>query len=199
MCVIGRTQRTYHNIKSLTKAFDSSRITLASDEDIQTISSAIAPIYEWLIQVSKKEVLISPRQIQEIIRHILLNTYKDILITPKSVQMVVHEVMASRLSKELLAHWENNWPLPIQPNSATSLLSSTQSIDYGPDKKFLVTPSRTKPLQALNDFLMIRSMSRSKGMPNALAYGGLNRFILEGEPGIGKSKIDLAAKKRTYY
>ena len=164
-------------------------MTLASDEDIQTISSTIAPIFEWLIQESKKNVLISPRQIQEIIRHILLNAHRGVLITPESVQMLTYKVMAPRLSKELLAAWESFWPLSIQPITETT---PTESIDYGPSTKFLVTPSRIKPLQALNDFLAIRSMSRLDDTPTTLAYGGLNCFILEGEPGVGKSKMALA-------
>ena len=163
-------------------------MNFVSEGEILTVSSTIAPLYEWLIKKSKKDVLISPRQVQEIIRHILLKRIDGILITPEIAKTAVYDVIAPRLPKSLLNEGRERHESLI----FSSVIESIELISYAPSKWFLATSSRIKSLQALNDFLAIRLLSRSPSAPAALAYGGLNRFVIEGEPGVGKSEMALA-------
>jgi hypothetical protein len=57
---------------------------------------------------------------------------------------------------------------------------------------FLITTSRKEVVGLLDELLLLHAFKRSNSSNEAVCYGGLGGFIIEGEPGIGKSELVLA-------
>ena len=143
----------------------------------------VLEMYQFLLQLSQRELLVTPRQIETICLMFLANYEKDMDELSFSVEVVFqfycHEVFESCLSKHYYQIFANRFPKPDRPYPAYSKIKD--KIEAG---DFLVTLSRQEAIEKILDFLSLE--------------GGLNRLVIEGEPGIGKSDLTLKLLKALY-
>jgi hypothetical protein len=153
----------------------------------ETYAYQIAPIvlemYQFLLEHSKRILLVTPRQIETICLMFLANYEQDMDELSYSVEEVFqfycHEVFESCLSKNDYQIFANQFPKPHRPYSNYRKIKD--NIENG---EFLVTESRQEVIEKILDFLSFQ--------------GGLNRLVIEGEPGIGKSDLTLKLLKAKY-
>lgn len=155
-------------------------------KDYELVAKELLRAYDFLIGISRDEVLISPRQIQMMALAVI-----DYHVQfPKADIQTIAKFQARHMAYNLVPrqHLERfNQEFPAIDR--TELLK-----DHDHSKpafnKFLATPSRDMALWQLTDFLSLRTFQRETEINNfALRLGGLHRFVIEGEPGIGKSEM----------
>lgn len=142
------------------------------------LCQALIVQYQFLIQFSKEEILISPRELQMIVLLTIAYHHKhpttDITHVAKHF---AHRVLFSLVPKphqqEFLNLFPRPEPLPIIP------------ID---PKEYLITNSRISISQQLLHYLELREFRRAS-QHFIQQYGGLGGIIIEGESGIGKSEL----------
>ena len=154
-------------------------------KDCEHIAQEFLNVYDFLISISRDEVLISPRQIQMMALSVI--AYHDRF--PEVDIRAIAKFHAYHQSRHLVP-WQyvENFEQQFGALDRTDLLGK-----YAPEpvfKTFLATSSRQKALWQLTDFLCLRDFQRQTELDDdALRYGGLHRFVIEGEPGVGKSEM----------
>ncbi|MBI2785083.1 MAG: hypothetical protein HYX60_01765, partial [Legionella longbeachae] len=141
------------------------------------LSLPILQVAAFLAQSSSQEELITPRELGMM----ALLTKRYCLDYPNENPLEAAKYYAYTLAK------------PHVPEHLSTqfdaLFKAEQSISRSEDKKpqhFTLTPSNQPAIDALNDFLNLRSLRQEGKTPS---QGGLGGVILEGEPGIGKTEL----------
>ena len=151
------------------------------------LATPILEVYRFIAQQTRHEVLISPRELQ--MMALMVASYAQQY--PKATaedRLLAARHYAYRLGRHL--NNENHreaFQTKFKPD--TPLPHETL-----PELKtdFLVTESRKEISQQLDDVLALRQL-RQTADNDAQKYGGLGGIVLEGEPGIGKSDLVIAA------
>ena len=166
----------------LKPVFDKSNLT---NDQINKIATHILKIYQYICDVSTKEVLITARELQmmALLMRSFMNDYKDANIDQLS-QSVCYSI-----AKNLIP--ENHRDLfreKFGGNLPTLTKAKTQ------DSEFISTTSRNRSQQQLHQLLKLRDLRRNSALAvnDAIKYGGLGGMVLEGEPGVGKSEMVFA-------
>ena len=155
-------------------------------KDYELIGKELLRAYDFLIEVSRDEVLISPRQIQMMALAVIDYHHRF----PNADIQEIARFQARHIAYPLVPrqHLERfNQAFP--PVDRTAMLKDHEhpKLEF---KRFQATPSRDMALWQLTDFLSLRTFQRETDISNsALRLGGLHRFVIEGEPGIGKSQM----------
>ncbi|NDH09810.1 MAG: hypothetical protein EBY16_09435, partial [Gammaproteobacteria bacterium] len=157
-----------------------------SSKQCGQIAQELLDVYDFLIGISKDEVLISPRQIQMMALAVIEYHQRF----PEANIIDIAKFQARHLAAPLVPkqHLERfNDMFPAIDRS--TMLHGDEAVKPK-FKKFLATPSRDNALWQLTDFLSLRRFQRETESDNPqLCLGGLHRFVIEGEPGIGKSEM----------
>ncbi|HBB53578.1 MAG TPA: hypothetical protein DCZ80_06720, partial [Legionellales bacterium] len=140
------------------------------------ICEVIIQLYEVILSYSTDKVLISPRELQSIAMLSIANAGAEdpVLLAKHYAYTIGRQIVPA---KHLKAFEEAFKVERTLPESDTT-------------KEFLITPSRAQTAQYLRDLLHLRAYRRTKSdLSAAQKTVGLGGFILEGEPGIGKSEL----------
>ena len=141
------------------------------------ISDVIIELYAVILSYSTNGVLISPRELQSIAMLTIANAdHKDPVSLAKHYAFTIgRQIVPAKHVQAFEDAFKVDRPLP-PPNTT---------------KEFLITPSRAQTAQYLRDLLQLRTYRRTQEnqLSNAQKTVGLGGFILEGEPGIGKSEL----------
>lgn len=155
----------------------------------------ILEVYRFIAQQSQEEVLISPRELEMMA-----------LMTVSYAQQYPH----ATAKDHLLAVRHYAYRLGLQLNKTDHLANF--AVQFKPDvplpherlpqykSDFLVTESRKLISQQLDDLLALRELRCSAhAKTDAQKYGGLGGIVLDGEAGIGKSEMVIAALRARGY
>ena len=154
-------------------------------KDCEHVARELLNVYDFLIGISRDEVLISPRQIQMMALSVI--AYHDRF--PEVDIRAIAKFHAYHQSRHLVP-----WQYVQKFEQQFCALDRTELLGkYAPEpvfKTFLATASRQKALWQLTYFLCLRDFQRQTEFDDdVLRYGGLHRFVIEGEPGVGKSEM----------
>ncbi|MDR3442794.1 MAG: AAA family ATPase [Legionella sp.] len=158
------------------------------------IAERILAVYRFIADCSTTEVLITPRELQ-------MMAQLTITRAKNYPQQAIADVVAHfsyELAKNLVpqakrADFDQQFkakdPMPVELPPARN------------DSSFLLTASRQTLSQQLNDLLALRQWRRDHEslLSRVQKTGGLGGLIIEGEPGIGKSDLVMAALRAQDY
>ena len=152
------------------------------EEQIQQIASVFFEVYAFIVQRSKIEIRISPREIQMM----ALLTWQKHMQNPSVRQFLT-----------LAKHYAYHIGAPlvsINDKEDFSLIFADYATQYAyiPPKNSdcLYLPSRVSTLQFLDDYLALHHFRHTRSDINETQrYGGLGGLIIEGNPGSGKSLL----------
>jgi hypothetical protein len=153
-------------------------------EKISAVATPILEIYTDLLQQSIDEVLISPRDVQSMLLHVIHDNTRYLMNTVERCQRMAlyHAIRVAKdiLPSSRLAQFDLKWPLPKIKRAIFRLPSYYEPYE-----------SRHPLIQELLDYFSCRSYQRrmDNSVYHALRFGGKNRFVIEGEPGVGKSEL----------
>ncbi len=181
--------------------------TELTQSESEKAATEILKVYQFLINRSREDVLISPRQVQMMAqlivdyhRHYPTMPIED--IAKFHARRVALNLVPEKNKKEFdeafpaeeILQAKNIEHLKLFKQSCESKKSdaaynaaensSAQSIQY------THTASRDDTLLSLIDLLSIRdNQLHKKDLNHHQKYGGLNRMVIEGKPGIGKTRL----------
>jgi hypothetical protein len=155
------------------------------------ISRRLLDVYRFLCSCSDTELRISPRELQMMALLTLSHYSRPGAIEHVELvaQYFAYHIAKPMVPKDKLEAFERTF----QP----TLNLAEEALPASPD--FLITPSRRPACQLLNEFLTLRELRPSSPDNEAHLYGGLGGIILQGEPGVGKSELVIAALKARGY
>ena len=155
------------------------------EPNAEGICSPMLEVYRFLCEHAKNHILISPRELQMMALLVLSYSYQQKTCPEKAI--IAAQYYAYQLGKNLL---------PEQHHLAFDEQFKAESKRFKHAKnpkdqrlEFFVTRSRSRIIQQLDDVLRLREFKHDIAQNDAQRYGGLGGIVLEGEPGIGKSKI----------
>ena len=147
----------------------------------QLIAQELLAVYSFLIEISRDEVLISPRQMQMMALSVV--EYHERF--PHVPIRDLAKFHARHIAVGLVpAIHHGRFNQQFSEISREHLLGDAACLPPSLTN-FHVTSSRKQVLWQLTDFLSLREFRRAKN----IAQGGLQRFVLEGAPGLGKSEM----------
>jgi hypothetical protein len=152
------------------------------------IADRILAIYGFICECSTTEILISPRELQMM----ALLTMTRAKRTPEQNINQISEHISYELAKNLVPPLKRaDFDRRFKPDFALVQQQSTTRSE----STFLVTPSRQRLSQQLDDLFYLRQWRRGQTdtLNQAQQGGGLGGIIIEGAPGIGKSELVIAA------
>lgn len=142
------------------------------------LSAHFLDVYRFLVDCSTTEVLVTPRELQMM----ALLTQSYCLNNPEAQA----EQVARHYAYSLVQH--------LVPQSRRTEFDA----QYKPEQllqrpapesaRYTLTPSRLPMRALLDDLLTLRELKQQPGTEEQ-QYGGLGGFIIEGEPGVGKSEL----------
>ena len=155
------------------------------------IATELLAVYNHVIQLSTTDVLISPRQIQMMTLLVL----SDYARNPRADLASLARQHSSRIGLDLVpAHHKPDF---LRAFPILTCESQQTSIQWA---GFIPTASRERVMSDIFDFMQLRDYQRDQRWmtigKHPLRYGGLNCFIIEGEPGQGKSELLVALLRR---
>lgn len=163
--------------KILKPVFNNTRL----EEHAAVISKQFLDVYHFLCSCSKREVLITPRELQ--MMALLTVSYEQ---EHRSIDFVAvaryyaYHLAVNQVPEQHRGRFETCFNLEIKLPGVSLPLTASE---------FLITPSRAQIHQHLCDVLALRHLRRTRSGNDAQLYGGLGGVILEGAPGIGKSEM----------
>jgi MoxR-like ATPase len=141
------------------------------------ICKVIIQLYDVILSYSTDKVLISPRELQSIAMLSIANAgaQDPELLAKHYAYTIGRQIVPAKHLKAFEQAFKVERTLPE---------SDTTS-------EFLITPSRSQTAQYLRDLLHLRTyrQTHESHLSDAQKTVGLGGFILEGEPGIGKSEL----------
>lgn len=150
------------------------------DKKIDAIGEEFFKVYQYLIRCSTDEVLMSPRQLQMIALLIMDYAHQVPDASEEELAQITryHAVQIARplVPKQYLHDFDKAFPFQSRPKNDPRVAR----VKAGSSRSYLHTPSRAAVIHQLMDFLSLRECRR---------YDGLNRLVLEGEAGIGKTEL----------
>lgn len=157
----------------------------------------ILGVYRFLCDLSKEQLLISPRELHMMALLVYSFTYNQLSSLKESITAASHYaylVGASLVPKSHRAAFDNQFmPTDALTRNVPHPVSNVPS-------NFLMTHSRAIIEELLDDLLLLRDVRQSEYIhSDTIRYGGLGGLILEGEPGCGKSEMVTACLDRNEY
>lgn len=196
--------------------------------DANIVANKLLSVYQCLIGMSSREMLVSPRQIQMMALATIAHRHQDSTTKIDTIALLhARSIALTLLPKKHIDQFNQYFPQPeptsksesrpssyeshsLVANEALSLLLRHSMFHFKPinppfitkslvchSECFLTTPSRKNAVWQLTHFLNLREFQRTTTIDNTfLRFGGLHRFVIEGEPGVGKSEmiIELITK-----
>ena len=157
------------------------------------ISEPLLAVYRFLCQCSTTDILISPRELQMM----ALLTLSHCEQYPEANAEDIARHFAYELAKQLVPeNQQAEFDHLFKPAERPAIALPAQQNDY------LITPSRQPVYQLLDAFLGLQGLrheSSNEANNPAQTYGGLGGMLIEGEPGIGKSELVIAALRARGY
>ncbi|ASQ46370.1 DUF5617 domain-containing protein [Legionella clemsonensis] len=155
--------------------------------EVLDIAEPILSVYSYLCKHSRDEVLISPRELQ-MMALLVLTAHKKHpeLEVAELAEHYAYVIGQTLCPKEKQSKFEERFK-PYEPFIKQTL----EAVSANKKSSFLVTASRQAIYQQLNELLQLRLLRR-EGKNAAQKYGGINGFLIEGEPGAGKSELVTA-------
>ena len=149
----------------------------------------ILEVYNFIVQQSKVEVLISPRELEMMALMAVSYAQQYPKATPKDHKLAIQHY-AYRIGLPLNTNQHRaNFEAQFKPKKTLPHERLPQYKSY-----FLITESRKAVSQQLDDLLALRDFRCSaQATTDAQKYGGLGGIVLDGEAGIGKSELVIAA------
>ncbi len=160
-------------------------LNTAFENHTLSISSQILKIYHFLCECSESELLISPRELEMIALLILANVND---LSPENViertNYYGRQIVRALVPDNKLHEFDALFP-PAPPIASL--------VNLEKDSNFLLLPSRQGLWQQLQEWTNLSDYRREHQahLKASQLYGGLGGFIIEGEPGIGKSELVL--------
>ena len=150
---------------------------------LDAISDSVLQVYKFFVEIAEDEVLISPRQLQMIMLLIMNYANHRAHVSEYDIIHMTHfyirDICAPFVPKAQLVNFNQYFPVIDR-----ILFDSVHPPVQGPTGHFY-TPSRLAASNQLVDFLNLRkALINNRGC----RYTGLNRLVIEGEAGIGKSE-----------
>lgn len=152
------------------------------------LSKPLLQVYQFLCNLSTEEVLISPRELQTMALWLLSHlkhspNTKDLVAVATDI---AHDI-GRTLVPDIYQHaFEDKFP-----KRGTLPLEMVPQDERDPPH-FVVTTSRQSIKDKIQGFLTLRELRKQPGINDSKAYGGLGGLLLEGEPGVGKSKLVMS-------
>ncbi|OGV49061.1 MAG: hypothetical protein A3F46_09360 [Legionellales bacterium RIFCSPHIGHO2_12_FULL_42_9] len=161
-----------------------------STNEHEAASLKILNIAAYLTQLSHDDVLISTRELT-MVALLAVNYCKD---NPKTTLVDATAYYAYTIGLSLVpeasrAQFDKAYFAPPLPPSASQVLPND----------FTITASNQKAFEALTHVLNLRETRRHQKGNKTQQSGGLGGLILEGDPGIGKSELVIAALTARHY
>lgn len=159
-------------------------------EKADLISSDILSIYQFFCECAIDDVLITPRELQ-MMALLIVNKYQQNpnVDLRKLVQEVVYNIAHPIVPRNKHSEFE---ALPLLQNRSKAVNEKAEMPRQNSQKSsFVITESRQNLYSTMNDLLSLcewRSKEQ-KNLNKAQNFGGLGGLIVEGEPGVGKSKL----------
>lgn len=149
----------------------------ALEGDVQNVVRPILDMYQHLIAMSDDKVLITARELTAV----ALFTINHCRNNPDDNAVRVAKGYSYDMAKQLLpAHqWRSLEGFETE-------LPSKDNVHL--PEEFVVTRQHQLMLNKLDDFLSLREFRQRDAHNDHQKRGGLNGFVIEGEPGIGKSE-----------
>lgn len=161
----------------------------------EVITEQLLNVYQYLCLLSQEKILISPRELKMISMLIIAECkthserYDSIDQIKTLTDHYIHMILMDNVPPSHQTSFKEQYPLNTRliHHSQTHYeeIAKQQAHDY------VLTPSRYEINHALDSFLTLRSFRRDnvKTLNETQLKGGLGAFIIEGEPGIGKSEL----------
>lgn len=165
------------------------------ESESAALCKPILDVYEFIFNHADNEILISPRELQMMALQVL--THAD--LSPVD-PVLLAKYYAYHLAKDLVPQqhqgvFEQYRPEIIPPTF----------VERKPDLKeeigdYRLTSSRLALSQQLDDLVALQAFKQSPMAQNDVQkYGGLGGIIIEGEPGIGKSRLIIQTLVHKYH
>jgi hypothetical protein len=155
--------------------------------DVSKLCVPLLAVYRFLCECSADQILISPRELQ--MMALLVLSYTQQQFVHPDDRVAVAQYYAYHLASTLVP--ESHRFVFNQKFACKDLLPRPITEPLV-GKDFLITPSRLRIHQHLNDVLALQQL-RKRSSDETQQYGGLGGLILEGEPGVGKSELLIAS------
>ncbi len=147
-------------------------------EDKPALNMAILKLYSQLCELSENELLISPRELQNLA---LWATQDNVDI--ETLNYYIYYMLKNMLDDVLFAKF-------CQKNEISSPPLIKRSLDNLNSEKHLILPSRAPTISLLLEQLKIHQLRSSRMLSGYLEYfGGLGGILIEGAVGLGKSEL----------
>lgn len=202
-CVFEPLSTAFIYEKVIKPIFENTDVT---EDYIKIIGQELLDIYQHIVELSKDEVLISPREVQMMALLVLMpvNSYLQSFSNSNlddnraKVQAVARfyarSIGVGLLPKEKEQAFHKKFPMLDENDSAWTLTVPEIKTEK---PTFYATESRKPVLGLLHDYIVLRKNRRDtiedkddeEELIEAKYYGGLGGIIFEGEPGIGKSEL----------
>lgn len=156
------------------------------EKDAFQLSEHFLTIYQFICKLSTNEILISPRELQMMALLTLSHCSKS-----KDDPTIIAQHYAYQLAHRLVPkQYQTVFAREFKPDTNLSIKQTEPNIA----SDFLITSSRQTLSNQLNDLLSLRELrNQTDNLNDGQRYGGLGGIIIEGEPGIGKSELVIAA------
>lgn len=180
---------------------------LLNDEARQMIANCLFNVYHYALSIAQNEVYITPRQISNI-TWMILNKYEEIsarVQKPEQKQQCLKNLTYwyafhggfDCIPPMFHGDYENKVlpklrkclkTVPERP-LRNWVISYSSYITF---KHWQPVPSQWSVIEKLVEFLHVRAYQKKSGFVDSAKHG-LNRLIIEGEPGVGKSTLCMEA------
>lgn len=155
--------------------------------DVSKLCVPLLAVYRFLCECSVDRILISPRELQ--MMALLVLSYTQHQFVYPDDRVAVAQYYAYHLASNLVPEAHR---FVFNQKFACKDLLPRPITEPLLGKDFLITPSRLRVHQHLNDILALQQL-RKRSSDETQQYGGLGGLILEGEPGVGKSELVIAS------
>ena len=152
---------------------------------VEAICRPLLEVYRFLCEHAEDQILISPRELQMMALFVLSYSHQQKANFKRAIDAAHY--YAYQMGKNLLpeqhhASFDNQFKAESKRPKRVKKIK-----DHSPE--FIVTRSRSRIEQQLDDILNLREFKQHFSQNDAQRYGGLGGIVLEGEPGIGKSEM----------
>jgi hypothetical protein len=162
--------------------------TQLNTQELQRVANELLNVYQFVCAHATDEVRITPRSLQMMALLTLSYFYQ----CPQFHPIGVAKYYACTLGRQHVSPADRDefdqtfttHSLPLRHSFKDYVLKSESS-------HFLITPSREPLIEQLKDCLSLRNFRQhnAEQMNDQQRYGGLGGMIVEGPPGVGKSKL----------
>ena len=155
------------------------QLRIVSSNIKHQVASRVLEAYQFFVQHAEDEILISPRQIQMILHLIVKFMQQHLLRSSEADILCMTDFYIRQVTEPFVPKAQKQWFDQAFPVVTRPLFNTIKLPTQGPTGHYHM-PSRAEASHLILEQLNLRPV-------------GLNRLIIEGEPGIGKSEwcLDL--------